>query len=203
MNRTRCPWCGKIIDETKDKDKSFWKHAFPGYSVLKRADCAHCGHKYGQFPIFPYLLIIDLISLLFIVLSFIFQYGFLLLVAFLALLVDFFMHLFMPYSKLDDEGKPCDDNPDLHCKITMIEKYGEIKRYELYFLNNCFDEFKPFTLASPIYVYYASKKSNTVLGEFLYMNEKNYDYMENGVCDLDDSEMKPVAKIKIAPETDN
>ena len=45
---------------------------------------------------------------------------FLLLVAFLALLVDFFMHLFMPYSKLDDEGKPCDDNPDLHCKITMI-----------------------------------------------------------------------------------
>lgn len=200
MNRTRCPWCGKIID--RSKDKILWRDVVERRAtprMLHQANCSHCGHKYGQIPVMRYVLAIVFLVLLIVILGFVFQSAVLLV----ASVIPCFLLLFMPYSKLDDEGKPCDDNPDLHCKITMIEKYGEIKRYELYFLNNCFDEFEPFTLASPIYVYYASKKSNTVLGEFLYMNEKNYDYMENGVCDLYDSEMKPVAKIKIAPETDN
>ena len=202
MNRKRCPWCGKKIDKTKDKDKSFWQYAIPGYSILKRADCTHCGHKYGQFPIYPHLLICDLLVLLFVILLFIFQSVLLLVVAILSLLLDLFIHLFMPYSKLDDKGKPCEDNSDLHCKMVIIEKYGEIKRYELYFLNDCFDDYKPFVLASPICVYYASNKSNTVFGEFLYMNEKNYDYIGQENCDLYDTEMKLIAKIKFVKEID-
>ena len=78
----------------------------------------------------------------------------------------------MPYSKLDDKGKPCEDNSDLHCKMVIIEKYGEIKRHDLYFLDNRFDDFELFTLASPIYIYYVSSKSSMALGEFLYMSPK-------------------------------
>lgn len=196
MNRTRCPWCGKRIDRTKDKDKSFWQYSIPGYSMLRRADCTHCGHKYGQFPIYPYLFICDLLVLVIVVLLFIFQSYFLLFVSFLALLSDFFMHLLMPYSKLDDKGKPYEDNSDLHCKMVIIEKYGEIKRYDLYFLDNRFDDFEPFTLASPIYIYYVSSKSSMALGEFLYMSPKNYDYIGQESCDLYDTQMNLIAKIK-------
>ena len=202
MNRTRCPWCGKRIDKTKDKDKSFWQYAIPGYSMLKRADCAHCGHKYGQFPIYPYLLICDLLVLVIVVLLFIFQSYFLLFVSFLALLSDLFMHLLMPYSKLDDKGKPCEDDSDLHCKMVIIEKYGEIKCHDLYFLDNCFDDFEPFILASPIYIYYVPPKSSTVLGEFLYMNKKNYDYIGQENCDLYDTQMNLIAKIKFETDID-
>lgn len=201
MNRNRCPWCGKRID--KNKDKKYWQDVFPGRSMLHTANCAHCGHKYGQFPIYPYLLICDLLVVVIIVLLFIFQSYFLLFVSLLALLSDLFMHLRMPYSKLDDKGTPCEDNSDLHCKMVIVEKYGEIKHHELYFLDNRFDDFEPFILASPIYIYHVSRKSSAVFGEFLYMNEKNRNYIRQESCELYNTEMNPVAKVKfIAEELD-
>lgn len=196
MNRKRCPWCGKRIDKAKDKDKSFWKNAIPGYSMLHRANCAHCGHKYGQFPIFPYLLKMDFLVLVLVVLVFVFQSVVLFIVAFLSLVLSLFMHLSMPYSKLDDNDNPSEGNMDLYCKMVIIEKYGGIKRYELYFLNDCFDTVEPFVLASPIHVYSVSKKSKVVFGEFLYMHEKNHDYIHRDSCDLYDTEMNVIAKVK-------
>ena len=82
------------------------------------------------------------------------------------------------------------------CEIKVIEKHGEIKRDELYFLNDCFDNFEPFVLASPIYFYRVLKKNDAVLGEFLYMHEKNYGFIEKDSCELYDTEMNLIAKIK-------
>ena len=203
MNRKRCPWCGKRIDKTKDKDKSFWQDTFPGNSLLHRADCSHCGHKYGQFPIFPYLVKIDLLVILLLALTFAFQSGILLVITLFALLTMLFLHLSMPYSKLNDTGKPCEENTDLDCKIVVLEAYGKIKRYELYFLVGCFDDFDPFVLPSPIHLYSVSKKSDVLLGEFLYMHERNDDYINQDSCELYDTEMNMVAKIKFVSDKED
>ncbi len=53
MNIKRCPWCGKILD--KSKDTISWsdvigKPAVP--RMLRQANCGHCAYKYGQTSIF-------------------------------------------------------------------------------------------------------------------------------------------------------
>lgn len=193
MNRKRCPWCGKTID--KKKDTISWNDVWESPSVprwLRKANCGHCRHKYGQVPLFPYVLIIDITVVLILVLAFVLQSGFLFVVAFLPVLLN----VLMPYSKLDDKGKLCEINTDLLCEIVIIEKYGKLELDELYFLEDCFDNFEPFFLASPIQIHRISKKDKTVFGEFLYMHEKNYDYIKKDRCQLYDTEMNLIAKIK-------
>ena len=200
MNKKRCPWCGKIIDKSKDKDKDFWENRGPGYSFLNRANCSHCGRKYGQFPMYPHLLKMNILLVIFAVLTFALQSVILSVLLILSVFLDAFLHVTMPYSKLDDKGKPSEETTELDCDIEILEKYGELKRYELYFLNNDFDAFEPFVLASPIHIYSVNKKSNVALGEFLYMNEKNYDYIQKDSCELYDTEMNLIAKIKFVTE---
>lgn len=188
MNRKRCPWCGKVID--KSKDTVLFSPAVP--RMLRTANCGHCGHKYGQVPILHYALGIIIFAVTMIVLSLIFQSVVLLGLGLLA----FLLSCFFPFSKLNDDGKTCEVNTDLLCKFAVLEKYGEIKRHELYFLDNSFDGFEPFVLASPLDVYFIDKKGDTVSGEFLYMHEKNYEYIEKDSCELYDTKMNLVAKIK-------
>ena len=193
MNRRRCPWCGKIID--KKKDTMSWDDVVGSPSVprwLRQANCGHCRNKYGQVPVLSYMLKIDLIVFLLLILAFIFQSGFLFVIAF----VPIFFTVLMPYSKLDDRGKPREINTDAVCEFAIIEKYGIIKRDELYFLDACFDNFEPFSIAAPIQVHHVSKKDDTITGEFLYMHEQNYDYMKKDSCQLYDTEMNLIAKIK-------
>ena len=192
MNITRCPWCGKIID--KSKDAILWKDIISSSvpRMLRKANCGHCGHKYGQVPIFPYILIFLIPVPILLCLGIILQSVFLLLLS----ITPCFLFMLMPYSKLDDGGKLCDTSTDLLCNFSVIEKYGKIKRDELYFLDDSFDSFEPFILASPINICCTSKKSNLVLGEFLYMHKKNYDYIDKNECNLYDTNMNLVAKIR-------
>ena len=199
MNRRRCPWCGKIID--KKKDTMSWDDVVGSPSVprwLRQANCGYCRHKYGQVPLLPYVWKIDITVILLLIAAFIFQSGFLFVIAF----VPIFFTVLMPYSKLDDRGKPCETNRDLLCEIVIVDKYDKIKCDELYFLNDCFDDFKPFVLASPIRIYRISKKVDTIFGEFLYMHENNYNYINKDSCNLYDSDMNLVARIKFITDVD-
>lgn len=199
MNRKRCPWCGKIID--KKKDTISWDDVVGSPSVprwLRQANCGHCHYKYGQVPVLSYMLKIDLIVILLLIVAFVLQSGFLFVVAFFPT----FLCVLMPYSKLDDRGKPREANRDLLCEIVIVDKYDKIKCGELYFLNDSFDDFKPFVLASPICIYRISKKGNAVFGEFLYMHEKNYNYINKDSCNLYDSDMNLVARIKFITDVD-
>lgn len=166
--------------------------------MLRQANCSHCGHKYGQVPLFPYVLRIGLAVLLTVILAFVFQSALLFLVAFIPCL----LFLFMPYSKLDDEGKPCEGNPELLCELVIINQCQKIKCEELYFLDDCFDEVEPFFLASPVRIYYVSSKDNIVLGEFLYAHRKNYDYIKKDSCRLYDTKMNFIAEIKFVTDVD-
>ena len=196
MNITRCPWCGKRIN--KSKDTILWKDIISSSvpRMLRKANCGHCGNKYGQVPILPYALIFLIPVPVLLCLGFILQSGFLLLLS----VAPCFLFILMPYSKLDNDGKICETNTDLLCKFSIIEKYGKINRDELYFLDDSFDNFEPFILAAPISICCTSKKSNLVLGEFLYMNEKNYDYIDKSECNLYDTNMKLVAKIQFVKD---
>ena len=199
MNRKRCPWCGKIID--KKKDTMSWNDVVGSPSVprwLRQANCGYCRNKYGQVPVLSYMLKIDLIVFLLLILAFIFQSGFLFVIAF----VPIFFTVLMPYSKLDDRGKPREINKDAVCEFAIIEKYGIIKRDELYFLDPCFDNFEPFSIAAPIQVHHVSKKDEMITGEFLYMHEQNYDYIKKDSCQLYDTEMNLIAKIKFITDVD-
>lgn len=172
MNRKRCPWCGNRIHKDRDaicRGNVTFSPSVP--RMLRIADCGHCGRKYGQVPIFPYALMIDLVVVLGVVLALILQSGWLFVAAF----VPCILFLFMPYSKLDDKGKHCQANTDLLCKMVIIDKYRKIKRYELYFLEDDFDGYIPFAAASPIDMEAVSRKGNIASGVFLYRHEKNGD----------------------------
>ena len=69
-------------------------------------------------------------------------------------------------------------------------------------MEDCFDDFEPFFLASPIQINRISKKDNTLFGEFLYMHERNYDYIKKDSCELYDTEMNLIAKIKFIADFD-
>lgn len=202
MNRKRCPWCGKRTN--KSKDKYFSWNNFPfNHRIIKlyTGKCSHCGYKYGQYPTSHNLMVVVIAILLFI-LAIAFQSVIFLTAAFLLLIGSIVTYIFIPYSKLNDKGIPCEENEDLLCKIEIIERYGKIKRYELYFLNDCFDNFQPFVLASPVHIYYAPRKSHVILGKFLYVHEKNYDYINKDSCELYDTEMNLIAKIKFVTDAD-
>lgn len=193
MNRKRCPWCGKIID--KKQDTVSWNDVVGSPSVprmLRQANCGHCLNKYGQVSVLSYMAKIALIVILLLVLAVVFQSVFLFVIAFLPI----FFTVLMPYCKLDDRGKLREINTDLLCEFIIIDKCGKLKPNELYFLEDDFDDFEPFFLASPIKIHRISKKDNTVYGEFLYMHEKNYDYIKKDNCQLYDTEMNSIAKIK-------
>ncbi len=199
MNRKRCPWCGKIID--KKKDTISWDDVVGSPSVprwLRQANCGYCRYKYGQVPLLPYVWKIDITVILLLIAAFVFQSGFLFVIAF----IPIFFTALIPYSKLDDRGKLREINTDLLCEIVIIDKYDKIKRNELYFLDNCFDDFEPFVLASPIQVHRVSKNGNTVSVEFLYMHQKNYNYINKDSCNLYDSDMNLVARIKFITDVD-
>lgn len=192
MNRTRCPWCGQKIN--KQKDKMLFKDMFSPTvpQFLHLANCSHCGHKYGQVPRIQYDVRILIAIVLLVILAFILQSAVIFIVAFIPAV----LFAFMPFSKLDDDGKVCEINTDLLCKIEIIEKYSNIKCDDIYFLNDNFDSAELFTVASPIEIYKISKKDNTLFGEFLYMSEKNYDYIKEESCQLYDTQMRLAAKIK-------
>ena len=198
MNRTRCPWCGKRIDKKKDTTK--WNDVVASPSVpqmLRVANCGHCRHKYGQARVGRYALMMVLILVLTVVLAFVLQSGWLLLLA----IPICFLNMLIPYSKLDNKGKVCETNSDLLCEMVIMEQYGKIKRDELYFLNNCFDNFEPFVLAAPIHISDLSKSEKVIAGEFLYMHEKNYVFIEKDSCELYDTEMNLIAKVKFVTDT--
>ncbi len=159
---------------------------------LRQANCGYCRHKYGQVPLLPYVWKIDITVILLLIAAFIFQSGFLFVIAF----VPIFFTVLMPYSKLDDRGKRREINTDLLCEFIIIDKYGKLKPNELYFLEDCFDDFEQFVLASPIQIHRISKNNKMVVGEFLYMHERNYDYIKKDTCQLYDTEMNLIAKIK-------
>lgn len=192
MNRTRCPWCGKRIDKGKDKIYFHDVYSPTVPRFLRKANCHHCRHKYGQVPLLPYVLKTSLAVLVLVVLAFVFQSVFLLVCT----LAPCLLLLFTPYSKLNDEGKQCETNTDSLCEFVIMDEYEKLKSNELYFLEDDFDDFEPFLLASPILIHYVSKKANTVLGEFIYMHEKNYDYINKDLCNLYDTNMNLIAKIK-------
>lgn len=160
--------------------------------MLRQANCGHCRNKYGQVPLLPYVLKIAIIVILLLILAFVFQSGFLFVIAF----VPIFFTVLMPYSKLDNGGKLREINTDLLCEFIIIDKNDKLKPNEIYFLQDCFDDFEPFFLAAPIQIHRISKKDNTVFGEFLYMHERNYDYIKKDSCQLYDTEMNLIAKVK-------
>lgn len=193
MNRTRCPWCGKTLDNKKDTRT--WNDVFGSSMVprmLHQGNCVHCRRKYGQAPVFLFNIKVYIISAVLFIIGCVVQSLFLVVGSPFLVLLNFLT----PYAKLDDRGKPPEINSDAFCAFDIIEKYDNFKPYELYFLEDDFDDYEPFVLASPIQIQQVSQKDETIYGEFLYIRERNYDYIEKDSCLLYDTNMKLVAKIK-------
>lgn len=194
MNRTRCPWCGKIID--KKLGKAEWKDRLANPSVSRifhMAKCSHCGNKYGQASFSPYMLTIWLLGVALFILGLVLQFFPLLFAPILVVLLG----QFAPYSKLDEDCCAVEKREELMCDLEIVERYGKITPYEIYFLEDNFDSFEPFILASPIQIDRVLKKKGVASGSFLYMSEKNYNYINSDICNLYNTDMVLVAKVKI------
>ena len=199
MNRTRCPWCGKIID--KYKDKAEWKDRIDNPSVSRRfvlARCSHCRHKYGQVFFSPYVLTLYALGIVALFFGLVLKFVPLLFVPVVCL---FLSHL-APYSKLNEDCTATEEREELIYDIAIIESYGKIKPYEIYFLEDNFDSFEPFIPASPVQINRVSNKKGKACGSFLYMNENNCIFTERDECNLYDTDMVLAAKIKFLPRSE-
>ena len=191
----RCPWCGKIMNKKLDDRDFTVRHSFG------TANCHHCYKKYGQVPTFPHMLINIVIFLAGIlpcgfISDKLFGNPIVLVVVEFAVFL-YLCHKFTPYARFNDRKREVEVNPDLVCDVYFLETYDKIQCNRLYFFENDFDCFEPFMVASPICFYNVEKKKNYAWCELLYMHEKNYKYIGKESCDLYDSNMKLVAKVKI------
>ena len=192
MNRKRCPWCGKMIDRKKDTQSLNDLVGSPSVPrMLRQAKCGHCHHTYGQVPPRSFDVKIGLAVMLLLAAAFIFRSGVLFVLAF----APVFLFALTPYVKLEDTGRPRGEDAGLRCAFTVTEQYERLKPGGLYFLENSFDDFPPFSLVPPIRIRHVSRRDNTVYGEFLYRHVSLDSYCQKDSCPLYDTDGNPAARI--------
>jgi len=155
MNKIRCPWCGKIIDQEKDTVSLRKKMNTLVPRFARFATCSHCYHDYGQ------------------------------------------MFLFGRLEKIDDQGHFAECNSDLDVTFVIHESYAALRKNEIYFFIDHFDDHPCFSVISPIYIDEIQKKTRMVWASFLYGHHENYEYMTRDCLELFDSDMALVAKIQV------
>ena len=201
MNRTRCPWCGKLVDKQADARK-FAKHRFL-YILRYRAFthngvCSHCGNTYSNtsnkaISLYTYIASGVLISLAFPLESLI------LLIVGIALLIFtlLFSLLTLRFRRVyPDNLFTGESDKRLRIKPRVIDQYYEIRRGEILLLFKEHDAHEPFSRVSPISVSKLDKKSGTLEGYWLYHHCDNAYFASLDQVHLYDDDGNVVADVK-------
>ena len=196
MNKTRCPWCGKLVNKEADAE-GYRKKYFYMYSKLSFGRhygvCAHCGKIYNNVPRAALAGIVILLGV--IAISAVFP----ILLCFVPILIIALVLI----SSRDTYFKRIDNNNSgvigydekLRFKARVVKQYSDIGKADIFPLFESYDEKSPFSCVSPIWVENFDGKTGELRGYWLYEHCDNLYFASLDSVQLYDDEDKAVADI--------
>ena len=172
MNKTRCPWCGKLINKENDIKKYRQKYItiHVGDAIRYNGICSHCGKIYSKLPNQVVTIFLFLSSVVGILLGIFFD--FLPLLVFALIFLGSFIVVSittMMYRRIDSGNRyVVRYDREFKVKIYVIQQYYEISQCEILLLFSKHDEQEPFSSVSPIFISRFDKKANIIEGYWLY-----------------------------------
>ena len=203
MNRTRCPWCGKLVDKQADARKYAKEYVLTvifrrGRIFNHHGVCSHCGNAYSNtsnkaISLCTYIASGVLISLAFPLESLI------LLIVGIALLIFtlLFSLLTLRFRRVyPDNLFTVESDKRLRIKPRVIDQYYELRRGEILLLFKDHDAHEPFSRVSPISVSKLDEKAGTLEGYWLYDHCDNAYFASLDRVHLYDDDGNVVADVK-------
>ena len=204
MNRTRCPWCGKLIDKEADsaeyRKKYFYLHIKISFG-RQYGICSHCGKIYNDVPR----------SALICLIAWFAYFGFLMILPIAMYSAIIVLPLLVIISSKPSHFKRIDDNlsgvvkheEKLRAKANICKQYYDILPNEILLLSKDHDAHEPFSRVSPISVSKLDKKSGTLEGYWLYHHCDNAYFASLDQVRLYDDKGNVVADITFKEKIQN
>ncbi len=169
MNKTRCPWCGKLIDKATDSQK-YQKKYFYKYMRISfgchYGICHHCEKIYNNVP--KSALICSFILLGSFGIAMVFPPIFLLAILSIPILV-LLSSRGCHFKRIDDYNSGVLKFDEvLKIKAYILKSYYEIWETDILTLFSNFDEQDPFSCVSPISISKIDQKAKLIEGYWLY-----------------------------------
>ena len=149
----RCPWCGKKIDCRYDS-RRVKQNKLPRFFLFAR--CSNCDKYYGQavftsvyMKIMFYLFVPSLIA------AYLLQEGRILIIYLLLLIPSVFL---IPIRKMNENEELVTDDCEKKYFSIYMGKY-HIRKNQIYFLTDRFDNYSAFSAVSPICIETFDKKT--------------------------------------------
>ena len=196
MNKTRCPWCGKLIDKEADAEK-YRKKYFYFYLKITFGRhygiCSHCGKIYNNVPRSALISMLILLGLSAISAVFpILLYLALVLIPVLVLISSRNTH----FKRIDDNNSGVVKYDEkLKFKALVLKRYYKIHNTVIYPLFSSHDEQDPFSSVSPIAVSSYDEKTGELVGYWLYEHYDNIYFSTLDCVHLYDDKGNVVADI--------
>ena len=199
MNKTRCPWCGKLIDKEADSEE-YRKKYFYYYSVMKLSFgrhygvCSHCGQIYNNVPRSALISLCVLlgVAVLLPVIPMIAGILFIALLPIMALISSRDSH----FKRIDDNNSGVIKYHERQkFKARVIEQYRDMYALDIFPIFKEHDEKEPFSHVSPIFVTKIDAKSTEIEGYWLYEHADNAYFATLGTVHIYDDEGEVVADI--------
>ena len=188
----RCPWCGKKINCRYDS-RRVKQSKLPRFFLFAR--CGNCDKYYGQ-AVFTsvYMKIMFYLFVPLLITVYILQEGRILIIYLLLLIPSVFL---IPIRKMNENEEFVPED----CEKKYFSAYSgkhSIKKKQIYFLTDRFDDCAAFSVASPICIESFNKKSGEVLWHFLYEHPDNMGYADKDEFEIYGSDMKLIGILKSA-----
>lgn len=206
MNKTRCPWCGKLVNKEADAKKYRQKHITVGVGAAIRHNgiCSHCENIYSCLPDQTIALILLLSSLVEFLLGFCLETWALIALAHVSFGAFIVVSLITLRYRRIDSGDRHVEHSDKKLKIKMyvIKQYYNINRANIYPIFANHDERESFSTVSPVFVSKFNKKANEIEGYWLYDHCDNAYFASLDCVHLYDDDGNIVADITFKEPTE-
>ena len=197
MNRTRCPWCGKLIDKKADsaeyRKKYFYLHMKISFG-RHYGICSHCGKIYNDVPRSALICLIAWFAYFGILMIFpIAMYSAIIVLPLLVIISSKASHFKRIEENLSGIAKYEDK---LKFKSHILAQYYEIRPTELLLLSKDHDAHEPFSRVSPIFITKCDEKSGVIEGYWIYDHFDNAYFASLDQVHLYDDDGNVVADVK-------
>lgn len=188
----RCPWCGKKINCRYDS-RRVKQNKLPRFFLFAR--CSNCDKYYGQAvftSVYMKIMFYPFVPLL--ITAYILQEGRILMIYLFLLIPTVFL---IPIRKMNENEEFVLEDYEKKYFSVYSGKHP-VKKKQIYFLTDRFDDCAAFSAVSPICIESFNKKSGEILWHFLYEHPDNIGYVDKDEFEIYGSDMKPIGIFKSA-----
>lgn len=210
MNKTRCPWCGKLVDKQADARRYAKEYMLTvifrrGRIFNHHGVCAHCGNAYSNTINTAIKLSLYIASVVLIFSGF--SLGIWILIAIGLALFIFSLLYFLFATRFrriyGDNGFTIENDKNLFVRMRVIDQYYELRRGEILLLFKDHDAHEPFSRVSPISVSKLDEKAGILEGYWLYDHCDNAYFASLDQVHLYDDDGNVVADITFKEKIQN